>query len=684
MIRIKLIILFVTISTFCFSQNPLLVHSNEPLAFDKVTSPVIREAVKEISQRSDRRVDNIIKAGSSDATISSVLPLFDELQYDLSDLLLKLGLIGATYESDSIRNSADKGYEELSIYSSNLLLNENLYKTMKRFADSKQAAAIAPNHKKFLRELIVAFENNGMKLDETGRKKLEAINEKLIAFGIQFDKNLAESRDSVVFNQKDIEGVPDQVSAKWKRPEGNFVIYVNNPNYQDIARYAVNDRTRFQMYFKYNNRAYPENLQVLDSLLYYRQVYATTLGFRSFAQNALVTKMAAKPENVWKFEYDLIDKLTPFAKDQLGDLRQVKKQMHPELSDTIFAWDVLFYRKQLLDTKYQLNTDSLRSYFEMNNTIKGMFDVYQRLFGIEIKETQNVPVWYHKVRTFDMYKEGKKIGSFYFDLYPRANKYTHFACFQISQYRKAEGKEVLPVAALICNFPEGSAAEPSLLNHTDVITLFHEFGHLVHFTVVRSDLASQPGTVKPDFVEAPSQFLENWCWEYPSLKLFAKHYKTGAVLPESMFEKMRKAKEVQEGSLNYIRQVYLGSVDFTFHDKYDSIKKEDINQVANNLQHIMLIPQTEGTHFICGFTHLNGYAANYYGYLWSKVYAQDMFSVFEKNGVMDSKTGIRYRKEILEVLGSVDEKELVRKFLGREPNNDAFMRSIGVKEQKGF
>ena len=276
-----------------------------------------------------------------------------------------------------------------------------------------------------------------------------------------------------------------------------------------------------------------------------------------------------------------------------------------------------------------------------------------------------------------MWVGSKKIGNFYFDLYPRKDKYTHFACFGISAANIGNGKDILPVAALICNFPEAAPGEPTLIDHSDVIILFHEFGHLVHAMVVRSDIASQPNTLRADFVEAPSQFLENFCWQYESLKIFAKNYKTGAVLPESLFNKMKAAQHVLEGNAT-MQQVYYGMIDFTFEDKYDSIRGMNLVDVTKSLYRVTQIPFPEGSHFIASFTHLNGYGANYYGYLWSRVFAQDIFSVFTRNGVMDTATGERYRKEILEVAGSQQEMDMLRRFLGREPNSDAFMRSIGL------
>jgi len=518
-----------------------------------------------------------------------------------------------------------------------------------------------------------------MKLDAPGKKDLQGLNAKLTKLGIDFDKNIAESKDSITFAEEDLKGLPGNTSAPWKGAGGKYIVYVNGPNYNEVMSNAVSDSTRHTMYLHYNNRAYPKNIQVLDSLFFYRDAFAKKLGFASYAAYSVVDKMAATPANVWNFEHDLVEKLTPHVTKELDELRALKQAEHTGAPVDIYDWDLGFYKKKLLDTKYQLNVDEVKEYFEMNNTLKGMFTVYEQLFNIQIKELKDVPVWFPKVKTYEMYKEGKKIGNFYLDLFPRPDKFTHFACFPISQYRQAGGKEVMPVSALICNFPEGTATQPSLLYHSDVVTLFHEFGHLVHSMLGRSAIASQgPFSVKGDFVEAPSQFLENWVWEYASLKLFAKHYKTGNSLPQSLFDKMKATQRVGVAT-TYIRQLYLGILDFTYEDKYDSIKGKNLVDVARNLMVIRQIPYVEGSNFIAGFGHLNGYAANYYGYLWSRVFAEDMFSVFRQNGVMDQATGIRYRQEILEKAGTKEEMDLLKNFLGRPPNSAAFLQSMGVE-----
>ncbi len=656
--------------------NPLLVHSNNPIAFDKVDAKVIRQAVEQIVQLSNKRVNQIISGLKPGSGPGSVLAVYDLMSYDLNDLSAKIGMISQTYTDDSARNAANDGSQALADYQTSLILNVPFYKAFKRYADTS-LPVLKPNQKKYVQEQIRIFENNGMKLDSNGRKRLQVISDKMNMLGISFDRNIGMYKDSIIYSEKDLQGIPEIQKNVWRRQAGLYVLYVNTPNFTEILEHAAVTDTRKLMLTRYLNRAYPQNIKVLDSLLYYRQQYAKMLGYRSYAAYALTNKMADNPQTVWNFENNLIQKLTPRVTTDLASIRAIKHQMYPELPDTIFSWDVRYYKNVLLDTKYQLNTDELKEYFEMNETISGIFEVYHRLLGITVKEVSGRPTWYSKVRSFEMYVGTKKVGNFYFDLYPRQDKYTHFACFPISEANVISGKEILPVAALICNFPEGAKGDPTLLSHEDVITFFHEFGHLVHFMVVRSNLASQPYTIKSDFVEAPSQFLENFCWEYKALKIFAKNYKTGEVLPESLFNKLKATQHVLDG-VYYMQQLYYGLIDFTFEDKYDSIKGMDLTTVTKNLQRITQVPFPEGTHFIASFGHLNGYGANYYGYLWSLVFAQDIFSVFEKNGVMDAKTGERYRKEILEVAASEEEMDMLRNFLGREPNSEAFMKSLGL------
>lgn len=673
-------LLFISAGICCSAtaQNMLLEHNNRPIDFKKLTAVVVQSSADEGIKLCDQKIAAIIQAVAKQ-TLGNTLHAYDEVSYELWDLSAKLQLISSTSTDDSIRNAAFEATDKLSLYSSNIYLNEPLYKALKKFMVTKGATLTAPQ-KKFMNDYLVLFEKNGMKLNAAARKKLEETNKKLIELGNNFDKNIAESKDSLTFTAAELDGVPAVALTPWKREGDKYVVTVNGPNYTSIVENANNSNTRKAFFTAYNNRAYPKNIAVLDSLLYFRNVFAKQLGFSSYAAYSVVDKMAGNPATVWAFENNLQQKLAPLVTREIKTMTALKHELYPGNTDSLFAWDYSYCQKKLLNRQYSLNTDEVKEYFEMNNTLQGMFTVYQKILNIEIKETTDVPTWFGKVKTYDMWKDGVKTGSFYLDLYPRPNKYTHFACFPISQYRKEGNSEVLPTAALVCNFPEGNADQPSLLKHSDVITMFHEFGHLVHWLLCHPAISSQSAfAAKGDFIEAPSQFLENWCWEYDALKLFAKNYKTGEVLPKTLFDKMKQAQLVNAGGAT-MRQVSLGITDFTFEDRYAETKAKGIIETSKKAYALTQIPYPEGSHFICSFTHLNGYAANYYGYQWSKVYAQDMFSIFKKNGVMDKATGIRYRKIILENGASIPEIKIVEQFLGRKSNVDAYLQSIGVKK----
>ncbi|MGL4598662.1 MAG: M3 family metallopeptidase, partial [Bacteroidia bacterium] len=350
---------------------------------------------------------------------------------------------------------------------------------------------------------------------------------------------------------------------------------------------------------------------------------------------------------------------------------------------TLYPYDNAYYAARLMEKKYRVDPEKVKEYFEIQQVVGGVFSVYQKLYNLNFVRDTIPSVWHKDVQAYSVWdnESKKRIGYFYLDLYPRENKYNHFACFPITGSKTfTDGSTQLRSAALVCNFPAPTAEKPSLLAHKQAETFFHEFGHLIHVLLSETELASLAGTnVATDFVEAPSQIMENWCWQKSVLRLFAKHYKTGETIPDTLVDRMILARNMNSG-MNMLQQVFYGTLDFTLNDGMEVKSQQDITSKVRELQNsITLCPYVEETHFAGSFGHLTGYGSQYYGYLWSLVYAQDMFSVFEKEGVLSPAVGKRYRTQVLSKGGSNDALNLVRNFIGREPNNKAFLKQQGLK-----
>ena len=432
--------------------------------------------------------------------------------------------------------------------------------------------------------------------------------------------------------------------------------------------------------FLYLNRATDKNLDILQKLLSYRKKAAQLLGFRSAAEYFIADNMAKTPSEVWRFENNLLSKIQPKIKIDYNELLELKREHTGNFSETnIYEWEYRYYNNKLLVSKYNVDQQVIKEYFEVNNVINGILKICNILYDVDFVDLKNAPVWHKDVKVFEMKSNNEVIGRIYLDLYPRENKYSHFACFSLYCGKNTNKGYQIPTAALVCNFPKPTDEMPGLLTHDDLITFMHEFGHMIHFLMSRAELSYQSGISNThEFTEVPSQFFENWAWNYDALKLFAKHYKSGEVLPKELFDKMLEAKNVGSG-IQTNRQIFYGMLDMTYHDRYDPDGLISTTDILRELQNRMnVFKYTEGTNMQASFDHLVGYAAGYYGYLWSKVYADDLFSVFEKEGVLNRNVGLRFKKEILSKGSTEEEMTIIKNFLNREPNEDAFLKSIGL------
>lgn len=669
---------FLSFQTQSENPNPVFNEFNEPINFAGITADDIEKASEAVKNDTDQSIARIIEVPSEGKTFENTLLAIDELSAELQDVYSVFQLLSSTHTDSLIRNTALEAKVSLGQYWNGISLNEDLYKAAKDYSESAAAKSLTGYKAKFVKETIEEYERNGFALSAEKREELKTINDEIAVIGNKFNNNIGTYSDHLIVSESEIDGLPEDYKAARKQEDGTYKIDMSYPSVGPFFKLSNSDSARKELSLKFSNRAYPDNIEVLQDLLKKRLEMAQILGHKTYAEYNLQSRMAKNPETVWEFETSLKNALREKYKKDYDELLEVKRTKVKD-ADVINSWETSYYSNILKKEKYQLDGEEVKQYFALDDVLSGLFSITQSLFNFEYREVKDPSVWNEEVRMFEVYQDEKLKGIFYLDLFPRDNKYGHAACFPITSGRMTPKGYNIPMASLVCNFPRPTEEKPSLMSHGQVNTFFHEFGHVLHHIATTADLVSQSGfSVSQDFVEAPSQIFENWVWNYDALKLFAKHYETGEVLPQSLFDKMLAAKNVGSG-MAAAGQVFYGTYDMTLHDKYDPNGEISTTDIAKKLQSdISMIPWVEGSHFQAAFGHLNGYGASYYGYLWSKVYAQDMFSVFEANGILDTETGLRYRDIILAPGKSRDELGLVKEFLGREPNNKAFLKELGL------
>ena len=657
---------------------------NTLMDFNTLNSEYIKNSAEQIIDASKESLKSIYAVKKETRTFDNTMLALDDMYNALSTVGSHISLMANVHPDAAIRDQSRASLEILEKFENEVGLDEELYRAVKEYAQSSEAKKLTGYKKRYLEETVRDFERNGFALPKEKRDELKTIQDKLSELGIAFNNNIASSNDFLLVEEKDMDGCTDDFKKTRKQEDGKYKIDMSYPSYSGFMKSSTSESARKALYMKYNNRAVDKNLDVLNEMLINRQKMATLLGYKTFAQYQVEERMAKKPSKIWDFEKKTLEKVKAKAQKDYQELLATKRNYLKDNSvQVVNTWESSFYNNILLKEKYQLDQEKVKEYFEINHVMDGLFQISQHLFDVKFIEIKDASVWQKDVRAFEVKQGDKLIGRFFFDLHPRANKFNHAACFNMIRGKATDKGYQIPTATLVCNFPQATADQPGLMYHSlgsaSVETFFHEFGHVLHNMLTTSALYSYAGTsVARDFVEAPSQIFENWAWNYDALKLFAKHYKTGEVLPKELFDKMVAAKNVGSGiAASY--QIYYGMLDMTLHDGFDPNGKETTTDVVKRLQNeITPYQYVEGTHFQAAFGHLTGYAAGYYGYLWSEVYSADMFSIFEKNGIMDQKTGKRYRDIILAKGGTEDPLELVKQFLGREPNQDAFLKSLGL------
>lgn len=616
----------------------------------------------------ERNFDNTIKA-------------LDTATNVLSDSVQPLILMAYTSSDPEIRAGAQKIEEDFGKYNVNLWSREDLYKAVTEYVVKKEP--LKTEEQRLLELILRNFNSIGMQLPEEKRALLIKKQERLAELESQFLGNINAYKDSLEVSIEDLKGLPESyINGLQSTLDGKRIVTLKYPDYEPFMKYAENAGLRKQLELKYNNRAV-QNVPLLQEALRLRDDSAKLLGYESFAQWKLAPRMAKEPEKVWTFLNGLLPMLRESAGKELQELLELKKRDDPT-AEQLNSWEVSYYSEKLRKALYNLDSEEVRQYFPMDVVVEGTMKVYQKVLGLKFAEIASPEAWHEDVRLFQVNDAdtNRRLGFFYLDLYPRDGKYTHAAVFPLIQGRDLAGKSYNePAAAMVANFSKPAGNTPGLLYQGEVETFFHEFGHIMHNVLTRAPYGSLSGaSVAHDFVEAPSQMMENFVLEREVLDEVSGHWQDHSrKIPDELYQKMLKARGFNKG-IRYARQAGLAITDMLYHTAVPANTTVLFNQI---MEMTGLVPVQSGTHYEAAFGHLmGGYGAGYYAYLWSEVFADDIFSRFKKEGVFNPEVGADYRREILEQGSSRPEEESLRKFLKREPNSDAFKKKLAPDPKK--
>lgn len=621
-----------------------------------------------------RDVIKQIEATPADQTSFDGIKAVENAVAVMNDALVAQGVLSQIGVDKNVRDASTDCDQSQAAFGVELSVDPQVYAMAKRGV----AAATNAQDKKLAELYVESGRRAGAGLDAATRAKVSKLFNKLNNLQIAFGRALGEDTTSILISKQEAASLPPSFINTLKPVGAGYRVPVNESTSSTFLEHERIGAARQRFYIANNNRGGIANVQRLEQAVSIRDQLAHVLGFKSWAAYQLDAKMAKTPARVIAFLDQIDTKLLPKAKSEVATLAQLKRASGDA---TPFApWDYTYFENQLIKTKYALNEDEVREYFPVDKVIPAVLGIYQKLLSVTFHPIAPSAAWAPGVLEYSISDNatGKPIAWFFLDLYPRPGKFSHFANFGLRSGRVlADGSFQKPISSIIGNWPVGAPGKPALLNHDEVITFFHEFGHLMHSTLSTAPYETYYGTsVRTDFVEAPSQMLENWMWQPSILKEVSSNVTTGLPLPDALIKKMIALKHVADG-YDWTGQAFYANYDMTIHSSGGAI---DATRVWFDLKKNMTaLPAVPGTHPESAFGHLmGGYDAGYYGYLWSKVFAQDMFTVFQKGGLENPVVGARYRKDILEPGGSIEPDQLLRDFLGRPVSYDAFYRDIGI------
>ena len=675
------------------SNNPLL-EIRFPIPFDGIRVEHVQPAFDQVVAEARGRLDEIAAAGHP-LNFAKILLALDSSTLRLDYATGIVRHLESVVTTPELRAAYNEVQPKVSEFYSSIPLHAGLWGVLSRYRDTEDARVLTGVRKRYLDKTLDFFRRHGAGLDEAGKQRLREIDVELTKAATKFGENVLDATaafELVITDESKLAGLPPSAveaarhSAEAKGMEGwRFTLHA--PSLNAVLTYLDDSATRRQVYLAYNTRAYKDNFdntELLLRILDLRRQKAELLGYRNFADFVLEDRMAKSGEHAWSFLKELRAKTEKAFERETAALTAFRRSLEGKDAPELAPWDIAYYAEKQRAALFDFNDEDLRPYFPLDSVLHGMFETVHRLYGIRVEQAPGVPGWNDEVKYYRILDEdGSEIAGFYADWFPRDTKRGGAWMDTLYTGLPTPGGWETHVGLMCGNLTPPVGGKPSLLTHREVETIWHEFGHLLHHALSRVEIRSLAGTsVAWDFVELPSQIMENWCWERAALDLFAHHYLTGEPIPEELFQKMLSARTYRAGSAQ-MRQLSFGYLDFMLHVEYSPEKDGDVVAFSRRvLQEFSATPLPENHAMVNGFLHLFsspvGYGAGYYSYKWAEVLEADAFSRFRTDGIFNHQTGMDFRNKILARGDGEDPAELFRNLMGRDPDVTALLVRAGL------
>ncbi|CCH01365.1 Oligopeptidase A [Fibrella aestuarina BUZ 2] len=676
------------------TNNPLLKPFQTP--HETAPFPLIKNehylpAIKAGIAAGRKEIEAIANSPAA-PTFANTIVALERTGDELSRATSVLFNLNAAETSPELQGIVKEASPLLTEYGNDITLNPKLFARVKAVYDQRAKLKLDAESKMLVEKTYKRFARNGANLNATDKEKLRAIDKELAQLSLQFGENVLNETNAYVLPVSDInllKGLPDfalEAAKKTATEKGltGWAFTLQAPSYGPFMQYADNRNLRETLYKAYNTRGFKgdknDNQAIINRTVQLRYDRANLLGYKTHADFVLEESMAGSSQKVQSFLNELVQYARPAAERQLNELTAFA-QANGFDHDRLEQWDYSYYAEKMKKQKLDLDDEMLRPYFKLDNVLEGVFTVANRLYGLTFKENKAIPVYNPEVKAYEVFDQnGKYLAVFYGDYFPRPGKRSGAWMNDVQGQKIVNGVNLRPHIVNVCNFTRPTDSRPSLLTFYEVTTLFHEFGHALHGMLANGQYESLSGTSVPrDFVELPSQVMENWCYTPEALNLFAKHYQTGEVIPQTLIDKIRASQNFMAGLAN-LRQLRFGITDMYYHDRKPT--GETITDVENHADSLVnLFPRVKGTSFSTAFSHIfaGGYSAGYYSYKWSEVLDADAFEYFQQNGGLNAKAvAQKFRQNVLERGGAEKPMELYKKFRGREPSPQAMLRRSGL------